>query len=163
MFDVSFLCVTSFSQGQTPFDVADESVEKLLEELSVKQANVRNQVFTCPHSVLSCVCHISLCLFLSFSSSQWRNEQTTLARQKQPGSPAANTQAKLRRCVCHTSGFSAAFTTVTLYNIPLLAALHSLSVFHEFQVFGVPHEQQRQDHCAGPVEGKGGFRKPALS
>ncbi|XP_029706103.1 protein phosphatase 1 regulatory subunit 12C [Takifugu rubripes] len=29
--------------GQTPFDVADESVEKLLEELLVKQANWRNE------------------------------------------------------------------------------------------------------------------------
>lgn len=28
-------------QGQTPFDVADESVAELLEELSQKQANVR--------------------------------------------------------------------------------------------------------------------------
>lgn len=32
-------------QGQTPFDVADESVAELLEELSQKQANVRESFF----------------------------------------------------------------------------------------------------------------------
>lgn len=45
-------------QGQTPFDVADESVEKLLEELAVKQANVRHRW------LFSSVGHSSLCCFL---------------------------------------------------------------------------------------------------
>lgn len=35
---VVFFC---FFKGQTPFDVADESVVSLLEELSQRQANVR--------------------------------------------------------------------------------------------------------------------------
>lgn len=67
MFEVSFLCVISFSQGQTPFDVADESVEKLLEELLVKQANVRNQFFTRPHSVFSCIFVISHSVYFCLS------------------------------------------------------------------------------------------------
>lgn len=33
-------------QGQTPFDVADESVEALLEELLQRQANVRKPTHT---------------------------------------------------------------------------------------------------------------------
>ncbi|XP_035494512.1 protein phosphatase 1 regulatory subunit 12C isoform X1 [Scophthalmus maximus] len=59
--------------GQTPFDVADESVEELLEELSQKQAN-------------------------------WRNEQSILDRQNQPGPTAANAQNRRRRSsVCRMS------------------------------------------------------------
>ncbi|XP_053274582.1 protein phosphatase 1 regulatory subunit 12C isoform X1 [Pleuronectes platessa] len=59
--------------GQTPFDVADESVEDLLEELSQKQAN-------------------------------WRNEQSILDRQNQPGSTTANAQNRRRRSsVCRMS------------------------------------------------------------
>ncbi len=38
------LCETTL-QGQTPFDVADESVEELLEELLQKQAYVRTCLF----------------------------------------------------------------------------------------------------------------------
>lgn len=36
--DLSLFC---FYKGQSPFDVADESVASLLEELSKRQANVR--------------------------------------------------------------------------------------------------------------------------
>lgn len=39
--------MTFFLQGQTPFDVADESVEELLEELSQEQVNVRKWSLTC--------------------------------------------------------------------------------------------------------------------
>lgn len=76
--------------------MADESVEKLLEELLVKQANVRKQFFTCPN-LSSALSHLTL--FLSFPLCQWRNEQTILAREKQQGCAASNSQTKLRRCV----------------------------------------------------------------
>lgn len=54
---------------------------------------------TCPKCIFSFICHISLCLYLFLSVSQWRNEQTILDRQNQQGSTAANTQTKLRRYV----------------------------------------------------------------
>lgn len=72
-----FVCwLACVPQGQTPFDVADESVEALLEELSQTQANVSrflskththtstlSQTFALsfilplPLSVFSCLCH----------------------------------------------------------------------------------------------------------
>lgn len=112
--------------------MADESVEKLLEELLVKQANVRTLLAEL--RVLAAISFSTLTLF-SISSFQWRNEQTILDRQNQQGSPAANTQTKLRRCV---SGTSSQLRLITFFWVRTF----QLCRFHLLpQELRLPHEQ----------------------
>lgn len=101
------------AQGQTPFDVADESVEDLLEELKQKQTNVS---ITSPYYLLAqrwwIDTSMSLCLL---SLVQWRNEQSILDRQSQQGTTATNAQGKRRRLVSlriHFPLFISNFATI---------------------------------------------------
>lgn len=62
--------------------MADESVEELLKELLVKQANVRNQFCKFPDFAFSFICHISLSFFRSLSVAKRTDHisQTKAAR-----------------------------------------------------------------------------------
>lgn len=96
-----FTATLHLAQGQTPFDVADESVEDLLEELKQKQTNVRTST-SLLHITYKSIekwqidTSMSLCLL---SMVQWRNEQSILDRQSQQGTTATNAQGKRRRLV----------------------------------------------------------------